>query len=186
MPGTGIFMTSTNFPRMYGYWVYRPGGIVSGPPLPIETLDYRVPVQPTASFDAAPIRVNVNLPAEADLYFNGTLTNETGPFRTFVSPAVAVGRDYVYDIRARWVENGRPVTWRHDYTVRAGDRLNVDVGMPGAEETAPVRTRTELRPRAILPGTVPPGTMRTVPPGSLRPPQPPPPEALPPAGRDKR
>lgn len=128
--GQGIFMTSVNYPQVYGYYVYRPGGIVAGPPL--SPMMERFPAADTRR-EALPIRVDVNLPADADLWFNGTRTGQRGTYRTFVSPPMAPGRVYTYEIRARWEEGGRPMSWRREYEVSPGDRLVVDVGSEGPE-----------------------------------------------------
>ncbi len=125
-PATGIFMTSVNYPQVYGYYVYRPGGVVYGPPLANNLME-RFPAA-TGQNEALPIRVEVNCPPEADIWFNGARTRQTGTFRTFVSPAMAPGRTYTYEVRARWEEHGKPMSWRREYEVAAGDRLVVDVG----------------------------------------------------------
>lgn len=159
MPGTGIYMSTINSPQTYGQWLYLPGGFLPGPELPIESLTGRVPGAPAAEFADAPIRVNVSLPAFAQLKFNGVLTTQTGEHRSFVSPAMPVDQPYVYDIQARWTENGQPVRWRHEYTVQAGQSLNVNIGPPSEEIPRP-KTQTELRPRSELPGATPPAANR--------------------------
>jgi uncharacterized protein (TIGR03000 family) len=154
MPGSGIFMTSINYPQVYGRWLNVPGGIISGPPLRIETLDGRVAAEGGVESALAPVRVEVNLPAFAQLSFNGVVTPQTGESRSFVSPPVSTSDTAVYDIRARWTENGRPITWRREYTVRGGDRLTVNVASAGVEEIPPPKLHTtELRPSLRLPGT---------------------------------
>lgn len=148
-PGTGIFMTSVNYPQIYGYYVFRPGGMVVGPPL-TPGLE-RFPAADTRR-DSLPIRVDVNCPADAEVWFNGTRTFQAGTYRTFVSPSMAPGRVYAYEIRARWEESGRPITWRRDYEVSAGDRLLVDVGAPAAPDaTAPSRSTLRAQPLPDVP-----------------------------------
>lgn len=159
MPATGIFMSSINYPQTYGQWLNIPGGFVPGPELPITSLTGRVPGAPAAEFADAPIRVNVTLPAFAQLKFNGVLTTQTGEHRSFLSPAMPVDESYVYDIKAQWTQDGQPVTWRRQYTVRAGDNLNVTIGLP-AEQIPQPKVQTELRPRSQLPGTTPPAANR--------------------------
>ena len=77
---------------------------------------------------AAPI--NVRVPANAEVWFDGTRTSQTGSQRSFVSPPIQPGRDYVYEIRARWVQAGRPVEETRRIIVRAGDRDNLNFLTP--------------------------------------------------------
>src|SRR5262249_34540729 len=49
--------------------------------------------------------VTVRVPANAQLWFEGSPTTSTGPVREFQSPPLRPGR-YTYAIRARWSENG--------------------------------------------------------------------------------
>jgi len=52
--------------------------------------------------DAVPAQVEVHLPAEALLEFDGARTRSTGAVRTFHSPPVAVGYKYSYTLKATW------------------------------------------------------------------------------------
>jgi uncharacterized protein (TIGR03000 family) len=73
-----------------------------------------------------PVTVNISAPADARIEFNGTRTLQSGPRRSFVSPPVAAGRDFTYDVTARWQEGGREVTRTRHLTVHAGDVVNID------------------------------------------------------------
>jgi uncharacterized protein (TIGR03000 family) len=57
---------------------------------------------------AAPATVLVSVPAGAELWFDGQKTAQTGPERTFRSPPLPPGKAYVYTVRARWTEGGKP------------------------------------------------------------------------------
>jgi uncharacterized protein (TIGR03000 family) len=72
-----------------------------------------------------PVQINVSVPAGAQITFNGTKTTSGGALRAFVSPPVAAGRDYVYDITAKWQQGGRQVTRTQHITVHAGDVINL-------------------------------------------------------------
>jgi uncharacterized protein (TIGR03000 family) len=89
---------------------------------------------------ARPALINVALPAEATLSFQGQPTSQTGTVREFESPPLGAGRNYTYDVRAAWrTEDGRLVSRSRRLTVHAGDRLTVDFNRG---ETPPA-SRTE-------------------------------------------
>jgi uncharacterized protein (TIGR03000 family) len=72
-------------------------------------------------------RVRVTLPdADAQVWFEGQLTSQRGTQRGFVSPALESGREYLYDVRARWTQNGREVERTQTVRVRADGVVTVD------------------------------------------------------------
>jgi uncharacterized protein (TIGR03000 family) len=72
-------------------------------------------------------RVKVTLPdAGAQVWFEGQLTQQRGTQRGFVSPRLGPGQEYVYDVRARWTENGRAVEQTRTVRVRADGVATVD------------------------------------------------------------
>jgi uncharacterized protein (TIGR03000 family) len=73
----------------------------------------------------APIIITMTVPANAEVWFNGTKTTQTGAIRRFFSPPVASDRKYSYEVHVvaagdRKMDVTRPVN------VRAGDRINLD------------------------------------------------------------
>jgi uncharacterized protein (TIGR03000 family) len=72
------------------------------------------------------IRINVSVPAEAQIWFNGARTVQGGSVRSFVSPPVTPGQDYYYDVTATWQQGGREVTRSQRITVHAGDAINLN------------------------------------------------------------
>jgi len=75
-------------------------------------------------------RVTVNLPADADLWFNGTKMRTTGSIRQFETPPIAGGQSYTYEARARWMENGREVNQTQKIAVLSGKQINVTFPKP--------------------------------------------------------
>jgi len=73
-------------------------------------------------------KLKVKVPADAEVWFDGTKTTSTGPVREFQSPALAPGQKYSYQVRARWQENGHEVTQTQNVDVKAG--ADIDVGFP--------------------------------------------------------
>jgi uncharacterized protein (TIGR03000 family) len=78
--------------------------------------------------------ITVNVPAGAQLSFDGAPTTTTGPVRQFDSPALTPGSRYSYEVQARWNENGQEVTQTQQVAVTAGVR--VSVSFPVAPTTA--------------------------------------------------
>jgi uncharacterized protein (TIGR03000 family) len=99
----------------------------------------RSPTVPAAPAVIAPIdedysygsistaELNLRVPPGAEIWFNGTKVSSAGRLRSFVTPALEQGWDYTYDVRVRWTENGRPVERTRHLTVRAGDRITLNV-----------------------------------------------------------
>jgi uncharacterized protein (TIGR03000 family) len=73
------------------------------------------------------VLMNVRVPANAELWFDDEKTSQTGRLRPFVTPALEPGKDYSYEIRARWTEGGRAVEQTRIINLRAGDRLTLNL-----------------------------------------------------------
>ena len=160
--GTPTYMTSINYPWIYGSFdyphppgIFQPGlvrsqfttspnlySVYSVPPSAFGPGEYLLntaltPVQTTAL-------VNVWVPADAELRFEGIRTDLSGSFRRFTTPPLVPGREYTYHVDATWMENGRQVTRTRTVPIRAGDRLYVDFRRPETSEeggTRALRTR---------------------------------------------
>ena len=81
--------------------------------------------------------IGVRVPANAEIWFNGEKTTQEGVFREFQTPPLKSGRDFGYDIRARWTENGREMDQTRHLTVRAGDRVMVNFLSSSAPPSSP-------------------------------------------------
>jgi uncharacterized protein (TIGR03000 family) len=81
-------------------------------------------------------RITVHVPDDAAVTFDGAKTASTGSIRRFESPLLARGKEYVYDVEARWQENGRTVTQKKEIRVAGGASVEVDFPLPkgGAKE----------------------------------------------------
>jgi len=80
-----------------------------------------VPVTNTA-------RITVEVPDGARLWIDGQLSNQTGPMRTFETPAtLEPGRSYSYRLVAEWVENGQTVSRERTVQFAAGNQLVVNL-----------------------------------------------------------
>jgi len=70
--------------------------------------------------------VDVSVPANAEVLIGSKPTSATGSFREFLTPSLTPGKEYSYDITARWMQNGQMVQVTKHVAIHAGDRVNVD------------------------------------------------------------
>jgi uncharacterized protein (TIGR03000 family) len=76
---------------------------------------------------AAPATIEMNLPAEAKVTIDDTITESTSGTRTFVSPPLEPGAEYNYNLKVEILRDGRPVIAQKQITVRAGEIAKVAV-----------------------------------------------------------
>jgi uncharacterized protein (TIGR03000 family) len=74
------------------------------------------------------VRINLRVPADAKVWFDGRQTNQTGTARSFESPPLAVGPEYAYQVRIQWVQDGKKVEQTRQLIVHAGDAINLNLG----------------------------------------------------------
>jgi uncharacterized protein (TIGR03000 family) len=151
--------------RYREYYSYgRPYGLANFPgPLPIPTtpFGFRRPAHLSPPHDAAEVVVDappfrasspkggvasleVQLPAEAELWIEGRKTSKTGASREFVTPLLSPSESFVYEVRARWREGERDVEQTRQVPIRAGDRLNVRFPIAAEEGTLPAPKEISL------------------------------------------
>ena len=75
----------------------------------------------------APATIIVSLPANAKLTVDETVTKSTSATRVFISPALQVGQEYLYNLKAEVVQNGKTITLAKQVTVRAGNETTVSL-----------------------------------------------------------
>jgi uncharacterized protein (TIGR03000 family) len=78
----------------------------------------------------ATAQVEVSLPADAELWFNGKKMKTMGAARRFETPPLRAGDHFSYDARASWKENGRTVTKTRQISISAGDVIHVSFTAP--------------------------------------------------------
>lgn len=98
--------------------------------------------------------VNVRLPADAELRFQGVTMTQAGGYRDFVTPPLPAGQTFNYDVQATWREDGQKVVRNRKVQVRAGDRVEIDFYSPTPDERG---ASPELRTRDVprRPGPAP-------------------------------
>ena len=123
------------------YYDYGPTYVYGSAPVVVATPATVVPSIAAAPPDAAPTdtaetppppptdgraRVQVLVPADAEVWFNGNPTTRRGEQREFESPVLTPGHDYQYEIRAKWTDGGRVVDQTRAIVVRANALVGVD------------------------------------------------------------
>jgi uncharacterized protein (TIGR03000 family) len=88
------------------------------------------PVAARAPEGDEPATLEIRVPADAAIWFDGSRSSQTGSDRTFATPPLKPGTAYSYDIRARWTADGAAVEQTRTVTVRAGQRTRVDFLAP--------------------------------------------------------
>ncbi len=127
--GLGFYLDPYAYDYGPSYLYAQPPVLVASPPtIPTETADAPPPLAPDPTDDCA--RLQVLVPADAEVWFNGNPTTTRGEQREFTSPALTPGRDYQYEIRARWTEGGRVVDQTRTVGVHANARVGVDFSRP--------------------------------------------------------
>jgi uncharacterized protein (TIGR03000 family) len=86
--------------------------------------------QPEALQAGAPIYVEIRVPADAVIWFDGIRTAQTGTLRYFVSPPVATTYEYRYEVYAQWTVDGRVVNQSHVITAAAGEHVTIAFPAP--------------------------------------------------------
>jgi uncharacterized protein (TIGR03000 family) len=83
--------------------------------------------------DAAHLQLVV--PENAEVLFDGGKTDKTGPVREFVSPKLTPGKLFNYTITVRYTDaGGQPITDKRIIEVRANDWFRIDFTRPAPPE----------------------------------------------------
>jgi uncharacterized protein (TIGR03000 family) len=81
--------------------------------------------------DAAPAGntalLRIRTQPDAQLWFDDTMTTQSGPFRTFTTPELQPGKQYEYQLKVRYMENGKEVQKTKTVDVAAGKAIDVDL-----------------------------------------------------------
>jgi uncharacterized protein (TIGR03000 family) len=110
-PGRPLFKSSTCFAA----------------PAPVELVP--VPAGAVAT-SSAPAVVAVHVPADAELWFDGSRTDQTGSDRSFESPPLPPGKVFHYTVRARWMDGGKRMEQFQLIQVRAGQQARATFPQP--------------------------------------------------------
>jgi len=100
------------------------------------------------------VHVRVSVPSpDAEVWFEGTPTQQRGVTREFESPELAPGRSYTYHIRARWMDNGQMRDETRALKVQPGQFMTVDFNRP--DTTATTNEDLRAQPQPVRPAANP-------------------------------
>jgi uncharacterized protein (TIGR03000 family) len=80
--------------------------------------------------DARPANLLVTLPADATLTIDGHKTVSTSAQRMFTTPALEVGKEFTYTLKAEVVRDGKTEVATKVVTVRGGEQTTVKLDIP--------------------------------------------------------
>jgi uncharacterized protein (TIGR03000 family) len=86
------------------------------------------------------VLLTLRVPANAEVWFDGQKTTETGSIRSYITPSLDPNRDFSYQVRVRGTQNGREVDRTRKVDVHAGDRLFVNFMHSTSEGTGGAAT----------------------------------------------
>jgi len=69
--------------------------------------------------------IDIKMPCYGDLWVDGVATEQLGTDRLFRSPPLEKGGEYIYVLRARWIENGQTIEQSQQVRVHCGERVLV-------------------------------------------------------------
>lgn len=119
------------YPSAGYYFPYEDYDVYPNANGPIATLGAQqvVPAAPVPQNDRTAV-IHVRVPPNAQVWFSGEKTTTTGTVREFQSPPLTPGAKYAYDIRARWMQDGRVMEQTQTVTVWAGADITATFPKP--------------------------------------------------------
>jgi uncharacterized protein (TIGR03000 family) len=79
--------------------------------------------------------ITVQVPADAQVWLEGHLTQQSGTTRTFVSPALPPKQNFVYQVRVRWTGPKGVVEQKQKVEVQAGAQVHLQFPLPAATQS---------------------------------------------------
>jgi uncharacterized protein (TIGR03000 family) len=126
-PTTSYYYPRSTYYPSSAYYPYYGTNLITDNPASTSTSQSFYPPQENANEQVAYVRVEV--PQDADVIFEGQRTEKTqqgGSDRLFVTPPLQKDRNYYYDVKARWMDNGKEVERTRRVNVHAGDNAVVN------------------------------------------------------------
>jgi uncharacterized protein (TIGR03000 family) len=68
----------------------------------------------------------LRVPADAEVWVGDVKTKQSGDSRYFFSPPLTPGKKYAYEMRIRWMKDGKPVEEKQRILVQAGETIRRD------------------------------------------------------------
>jgi uncharacterized protein (TIGR03000 family) len=96
----------------------------------------------TTTFNSAPAKLFINVPADTRLFVDGQLTTSTTENRVFSTPALQTGLTYFYDLKAEITRDGLTHSESKRVIVRSGDSIRTSFAVLEAQLKNSVITTT--------------------------------------------
>jgi uncharacterized protein (TIGR03000 family) len=88
-----------------------------------------------------PAEILLRVPADAQVWFDGEPTRLKGTSRRYYSTPLLPYKSHYYEVRVRWMKEGKAVEETQRVRVRAGDRVSLDVPRSEGGKAASTQTR---------------------------------------------
>ncbi len=114
------------------YYDGSSGMLVAGTEMEVgqRQANYYDPAAPQTAAREMPVYLDVRVPGNAEIVIEGEKTTQTGPRRLFISPPLAPGKNYTYELKVKWMQDGKEVNQTRTVPVTAGRRVLVDLMRP--------------------------------------------------------
>lgn len=129
------------YPGYYGYpWGYRvygddPGYYYYDPAPGAVAEDYQTEAPAPAPDNRAHVLIRTPTP-DTEVWIEDEKMTETGRTREYQSPILEGGKNYTYEMKARWKENGTEYAQTRKFPVHANDRVIVIFGKTAKDESS--------------------------------------------------
>ena len=116
----------------YGYPYYAYPSNYYSYPAPYDSYQAPTAVIPgqgyyaTSNQEVNSALIDVRVPANAQVFVDGKLTQQQGTERLFHTPPLTPGQTYAYELQATWSANGAPTTVPRQVQVEAGKEAFVN------------------------------------------------------------
>jgi uncharacterized protein (TIGR03000 family) len=128
--GYGLYL-----PYYGGTTIVNPTTVVTAPPAGGTGV---APVAQTPPPPDNAAHLQLVVPQNAEVLFNGDTTTQTGTVREFVSPPLTPGKSYDYAITVRYLDaDGKSISDRRVIHVHANDWFRIDFTRPAPPEPVP-------------------------------------------------
>jgi uncharacterized protein (TIGR03000 family) len=115
-----------------------------------------VTVEPSEEQADNAAHLQLIVPSDALVWFDGDKTTQTGPEREYVSPPLPPGKKFTYDVRVKYLKpDGQVVDETRPIHVRANDWWTVDFTRPAPKRPAGAPQKPESKPPAQAPAPTP-------------------------------
>ncbi len=138
--GHGNYPGGGGFVPGYGYYPYYVNDGERAPSIVIRVYPKHaapdLPPPPALAFEPPPDAavLNLRVPPDAAVWFDGAPTAQRGEQRRFVTPPLPPGSASVYEVRVRWAEGGKPAGRTEQVRVYPGDRRTLGYTARPADE----------------------------------------------------